>query len=159
MGIEEITEFLKMCDLFCELSNNELRSIADLCQIEEFEAGDKIYEQGSIGTKLYVLATGRVTLERKFDLGGIRKAKINVFSLIERANRRVMGSWYTLIGKEHVHMCSAICEKPTRIVSMHCSDLRDTMVKDSKIRIKILEKLVLLLRDRLISSYEAIETL
>lgn len=96
---------------------------------------------------------------RMCDLYGTRKAKVNVFSLIEQANRRVMGSWYTLIGKQHVHMCSAICDKPTKIVSMRCSELRDTMVKDSKIRIKILEKLVLLLRDRIISSYDAIETL
>ncbi|HUT43790.1 MAG TPA: hypothetical protein VMW95_05585 [Desulfobacterales bacterium] len=159
MSLEEITEILRMCDLFCELSDNELRSIANLCQIEKFEAGDKIYEQDSIGTKLYFLAKGRVTLERKIDLYGTRKAKVNVFSLIEQANRRVMGSWYTLIGKQHVHMCSAICDKPTKIVSMCCSELRDTMVKDSKIRIKILEKLVLLLRDRIISSYDAIETL
>jgi len=159
MNLEKITKILRMCDLFGELSDNELRSIANLCQIEEFEAGDKIYEQGRIGTKLYILAKGRVALERKIDLGGTRKAKINVFSLIEQTNRRVMGSWYILIGKQHVHMCSAICEKPTKIVSMHCSDLRNTMVKDLKMRIKILEKLVLLLRDRIISSYEAIETL
>ncbi len=158
MSIEEINEILRMCELFCELSDNELRSIAKLCQIEEFEAGDKIYKQGVLGTKLYILARGRVALERKIDLGGTRKAKVIVFSLIEQANRRVMGSWYTLIGKQHIHMCSAICEKPTKIVSMRCSDLRNTMVKDSKIRIKILEKLVLLLRDRIISSYEAIET-
>ena len=159
MGIAKVTEVLRMCDLFCELSDNELRSIANLCQVEEFKAGDKIYEQGSIGSKLYILATGRVTLERKIDLDATRKAKVNVFSLIEQANRRVMGSWYSLIGKQHVHMCSAICDKPTKIVSMRCSELRATLVKDSKIQIKILEKLVLLLRDRIISSYEAIETL
>ena len=159
MGIEKITDVLRMCDLFCELSENELRSIANLCQVEAFEAGDLIYEQNNVGTKLYILAAGRVTLERTIDLGGTRKAKVNVFSLIEQANRRVMGSWYTLIGKRHDHMCSAVCEKPTKMVSMQCSDLRDTMVKDSNIRIKILEKLVLLLRDRIISSYEAIETL
>lgn len=159
MSVEEITEVLRMCELFFELSDSELRSIANLCQMESFEAGDLIYEQNSIGTKLYILAKGHVTLERQIDLFNNRKAKVNVFSLIEQANRRVMGSWYTLIGKQHVHMCSAICEKPTKIVSVHCSDLRDTMVKDSNIRIKILEKLVLLLRDRIISSYEAIETL
>jgi len=159
MDIEKITEVLRMCDLFCELSDNELRSIANLCQVEEFKAGDKIYEQGGIGSKLYILATGRVSLERKIDLDATRKAKVNVFSLIEQANRRVMGSWYSLIGKQHVHMCSAICDKPTKIVSIPCSELRATLVKDSKIQIKILEKLVLLLRDRIISSYEAIETL
>jgi len=159
MSLEEITGILRKCELFCELSDNELRSIANLCQIEEFEAGSKIYEQDSIGTKLYILARGRATLERKIDLYGTRTAKVNVFSLMEQANRRVMGSWYTLIGKQHIHMCSAICDKPTKIVSIRCSELRDTMVKDSTIRIKILEKLILLIRDRIVSSYEAIETL
>jgi CRP-like cAMP-binding protein len=159
MGLEEIIEILKMSDLFCELSDRELQSIARLCRIEDFEAGDEIYQQGSIGTKLYILARGHVSLERKIDLGGTRRAKVNVFSLLERASRRVMGSWYTLIGKQHVHMCSAICEKPTKIVSVPCSDLRNAMVQDSMIRIKILEKLILLLRDRILSSYEALETL
>jgi CRP-like cAMP-binding protein len=159
MGVRKITEILRMCELFFELSDSELQSIANLCQMENFEAGDHIYEQNSIGTKLYILANGHVTLERQVDLFNNRKAKVIVFSLIEQANRRVMGSWYTLIGKQHIHMCSAICEKPTRIVSIHCSDLRNTMLKNSNIRIKILEKLVLLLRDRIISSYEAIETL
>jgi CRP-like cAMP-binding protein len=159
MRFDEIVEILRVCDLFCELSGNELLSIAQLCRIEEFETGHIIYQQDSIGTKLYILASGHVTLERKIDLGGTRKAMVNVFSLLERANRRVMGSWYSLIGKQHVHMCSAICEKPTRIVSIRCSDLRNTMVQDSVIRINILEQLVLLLRDRILSSYEAIETL
>ena len=159
MSLKEIMGILKMSDLFCELSEKELQSIAELCRIEEFEAGDIIYQQGSIGTKLYILDRGYVTLEREIDLGGTRKAKLNVFSLMEKASRRVMGSWYTLIGQQHVHMCSAICEKPTKIVSMQCSDLRNALIQNSTIRIKILEQLVLLLRDRIISSYEAVETL
>jgi CRP-like cAMP-binding protein len=159
MSHEEIIDILRMSDLFCELFDDELQSIAKLCRIEEFEAGNIIYQQGSIGTKLYILASGHVTLERMFDLGDTRKAKVSVFSLMERENRRVMGSWYALIGKQHIHMCSAICEKPTKIVSMRCSDLRDSLIQDSTIRIKILEQLVLLLRDRILSSYEAIETL
>jgi hypothetical protein len=56
-------------------------------------------------------------------------------------------------------MCSAVCEKPTKVISMRCSDLRETIIKNSTIRIKILEKLILLLRDRIYSSYGAIETL
>ncbi len=159
MSIEEITEILRMCELFSELSDNELGSIAKLGRIEKFEAGEKIYEQGSIGTKLYILSEGRVTLERRVDLGGVRVANITVFALRQQKNRRLMGGWCTLVGKQHVQMCSAVCEKPTRVISMRCSDLRETIIKDSTMRIKILEKLILLLRDRIYSSYEAIETL
>ncbi|MEA1948516.1 MAG: cyclic nucleotide-binding domain-containing protein [Thermodesulfobacteriota bacterium] len=159
MRIEEITEILRMCELFSELSDKELRSIAKLGRIEKFEAGEKIYEQSSIGTKLYILFKGHVTLERRVDLGGVREANVTVFTLRERANRRLMGGWCTLVGKQHVQMCSAVCVKPTQVISMRCSDLRETMIKDSNMRIKILEKLVLLLRDRIYSSYGAIETL
>jgi signal-transduction protein with cAMP-binding, CBS, and nucleotidyltransferase domain len=159
MSIEEITEILRMCELFSELSDKELRSIAKLGRIEKFEAGEKIYEQSSIGTKLYILFKGYVALERRVDLGGVREANVTVFTLRERTNRRLMGGWCTLVGKQHVQMCSAVCEKPTQVISMRCSDLRETMIKDSNMRIKILEKLILLLRDRIYSSYGAIETL
>ena len=159
MSIEEITETLRMCELFSELSDKELRSIAKLGSIEKFEAGEKIYEQSSIGTKLYILFKGHVALERRIDLGGVREANVTVFTLRERTNRRLMGGWCTLVGKQHVQMCSAVCEKPTQVISMRCSDLRETMIKDSTMRIKILEKLILLLRDRIYSSYGAIETL
>lgn len=159
MSIEKITEILRMCELFRELSDNELGSIAKLGRIEKFESGEKIYEQGSIGTKLYILSEGRVTLERRVDLGGVRVANITVFALKEQTNRRLMGGWCALVGEQHVQMCSAVCEKPTQVISMRCSDLRETMIKDSNLRIKILEKLILLLRDRIYSSYGAIETL
>jgi len=159
MSIEEITEILRMCELFGELSDKELRSIAKLGHIEKFKAGEKIYEQGSVGTKLYILSEGRVTLERRIDLGGVRAANITVFALKEQKNRRLMGGWCALVGEQHVQMCSAFCEKPTKVISMRCSDLRETIIKDSTMRIKILEKLILLLRDRIYSSYGAIETL
>jgi CRP-like cAMP-binding protein len=159
MGIEKITEILRMCELFSELSDNEMESIANLGHIEKFEPGEKIYEQGSIGTKLYILSQGRVTLERTVDLGGHRVANITVFALKEQTNRRLMGGWSALVGEQHVQMCSAVCEKPTKVISMRCSDLRETIIKNSTIRIKILEKLILLLRDRIYSSYGAIETL
>ena len=80
-------------------------------------------------------------------------------TLMERESRRVMGSWHTLIGEEHVHMCSAVCKKPTEIVSISCSDLGNAIIRESTVRLKILEQLVLLLRDRILSSYEAFEAL
>ena len=130
-----------------------------LCLSDIFTNCKKIYEQGSIGMKLYILFKGYVALERRIDLGGVREANVTVFTLRERTNRRLMGAWCTLVGKQHVQMCSAVCEKPTQVISMRCSDLRKTMIKDSTMRIKILEKLILLLRDRIYSSYGAIETL
>lgn len=159
MDVGEIAEILSKCELFSDLSDKEIRSIAKLGRIEKFKAGETIYEQGTLGAKLYILSQGQVSLERSADLGNARTANVTVFVLRERPNRRLMGCWGTLVGERHVQMCSAICDKPTKVVSLSCSDLRDVVYNDSTLRLKILEKLVLLLRDRIDSSYGAFETL
>ena len=84
---------------------------------------------------------------------------ITVYVLRERPLRRLMGCWCALIGEEHVQMCAARCDQPSQLFSIACSDLREIMAKNSNMRIKRLEKLVLILRERLISSYESMETL
>ena len=55
---------------------------------------------------------------------------------------------------------SLISEDSTQpVVSISCSDLKEVLDKNPMIRVKILEKLVLLLRDRIGTSYRAIESL
>lgn len=159
MDKKKVAEILKKCELFDELSDRDLQPIVDLGRIEKFKAGDTILEQGSLGTKIYILSKGQVSLERRADLAGNRSATVTVFVLKESPNRRLMGCWSSLVGEQHVQMCSAVCDKPTEVVAMPCSDLRAVIVQNSAIRIKILEKLVLLLRDRIDSSYGAFETL
>ena len=159
MESDEVIKTLRKCELFGELSDKELRHFAKLGSVQEYEAGDTIFEQGSIATKLFILSKGQVSLRRKLDLGNTRMAYATVYVLRERAHRRLMGGWYTIVGKQHVHMCSAKCDKQSKIVYIDCSEFRAIITKNLKIRKKILEKLVLILRDRIESSYEAMETL
>ena len=159
MESEEITSTLRKCELFNELSDEELSPIVKLGHMEEYKAGDTIYEGGSLGTKLYVLSEGLVSLYRKFKLDDSRMASTKVYVMRESPHRRLMGGWCTLVGEQHVQMCSAECDKPSKVIALGCSDLREIIVKNSKIHTKILEKLVLILRDRLESSYAAMETL
>jgi CRP-like cAMP-binding protein len=159
MEIDTIMKLLRKCEVFGELSDKELRSIAKLCKIEKFAVGDTIYSQGSRGEKLYVLAEGEVTLERTIDIGDLRKARIPVFTFRATPSRRLMGGWFALLGEQHLHMCTATCYRATTLVSIECPKLRDYIAKNVEIKAKILEKLVLLLRDRIDSSYKAMETL
>ena len=159
MDIDSIVTLLRKCEVFSELSEKELKSIAKLCKIEKFNVGDSIYSQGSLGEKLYVLAEGEVTLERTIEIGDIRKAKIPVFTFRATASRRLMGGWSTLLGEQHTHMCTAICHGPTTLIAMECSQLKKKIAGNLEIKVKILEKLILLLRDRIDSSYKAMESL
>lgn len=159
MGSDQIANTLRKCKLFNELTDEELSPIVKLGHVEEYRAGETIYEQGSIGTKLYILSEGLVSLHRKFKLDDSRMASTKVYVMRESPQRRLMGGWCTLVGEQHVQMCSAICDKPSKLISIRCSELREIIVENSKIYIKILEKLVLILRDRLESSYAAMETI
>ena len=159
METEKVAEALKKCELFTEFSEQELRAIAKAGHIERYKAGEIIYKQGSPGKKLYVLSEGQVSLERRVDLDDNRKANVTVFVLRERPHRRLMGGWSALVGAHHIQMCSAVCDKPVTVVTTLCSDLKEVMTENPAIRIKILEKLILLLRKRIDSSYGAFETI
>jgi CRP-like cAMP-binding protein len=159
MDSDIIRETFRKCELFAGLSDEELSPIIELASVEEHEAGDTIYEQGKFGTKLYCLSKGQVSLLRKFRLGDGATATSTVYILRETPLRRIMGCWCTLLGEEHIQMCAAKCDRPSKVVSMACSDLRKVFDKNPGIQTKILEKFVLILRDRLESSYAAMETL
>lgn len=159
MNTVNIIDIIRKCKIFNELSEQEILTIAKLGHIEKFQAGETVYKQGSLGTHLYVLSEGQVHLERKTDLSETRKANVTVFILREQPDRRLMGCWGELVGKRHVHMCSAICDKPTSVVSIPWADLKEVTTDNPILRLKILEKLILLLRDRIDSSYGAFETI
>ena len=159
MNTDEVIGVLRKCGVFAKLSDAELQSIARLGKIEKFKAGDTIYSQGSVGTQLFVLSEGQVSLERMIDLGGKRKATVPVFIQRESAFRRLMGNWPALVGVEHVQMCTAKCQKPTTVISMASSELNEVISREPATKVKILEKLVLLLRDRIATSYESMEAM
>ncbi len=159
MEIGKIVEIFKKCELFNHLNDDELFSIAKMGKIEDYNAGDEIFQQGNIGTKLYVLSKGNISLYRKIEMGPNRQGLVTVYEAREKSNRRLLGSWSALIGERHVLMCTARCEKASRVISISTEALRNFLNKDIELRVKILEKLIILLRDRLESSYSALQTL
>ena len=124
MELEKIVETLKKCELFNHLTDNELQSIAEMGKIEEYNPGDEIFKQGNIGTRLYILSEGLISLYRNIQLANDRKGIIAVYEAREKPSRRLLGSWSALIGEQHVLMCTARCEKPSRVISISTEDLR-----------------------------------
>jgi CRP/FNR family cyclic AMP-dependent transcriptional regulator len=159
MESSEIVTTLRNCDLFKHLDESELDALASLCTVEVHRAGGTIYSQGQIGDRLYILSKGQVSLHRDYKLSNLRTAHIAVYVLRETGNRRLIGGWCTLVGKEHVFLCSAECDKDSRLVVIDSRHVKSLMANNPDIRIKILETLVLLLRGRLESSYYSFESL
>jgi len=153
MVMQEIKNVLVSCEFFKGLEKSSIEKIADLCHVETYEPGRHVFHQGDFGEQLYIIAEGHVFLERAIDLGkGKGKAVIGILG-----KGRVFGCWSTLLDEPHNLMSSATCQKPTKIVTIKGSDLRNMMLDNAELGFKVLERLCFLLRDRIEGVYGAME--
>jgi CRP-like cAMP-binding protein len=153
MNSAEVHKAFEACDFFKGLGKSLLQEIAGLGRIEAYEPGQYIYRQGESGEWIYILAEGHVYLERALDLGP-RKGSVVVAML---GKGKVFGCWSTLLGKSHKYMCSAACDKRTRVIAVKGSELRAMMVRNPDIGFNVLENLCLTLRERIQGVYGAME--
>jgi len=151
----DITTILLGCDLFDALTRDEVAPLAGLCQVEHYEAGENVFTQGEEGTKMYIIDSGQVTLERTVDLGE-RTAIIPVTTL---GRGRAFGCWSSLLDRPHKLMSAAVCNTPTEIISVEGAVLRHAFQSNLEAGYKVLERLALLLGDRLRGVYGAMEKL
>jgi CRP/FNR family transcriptional regulator, cyclic AMP receptor protein len=153
MSHTEIEHILETCELFKGLKKSHIEQITGLCTEKQYEGGEYVFLQGDFGEHLYIIVEGHIFLERSIDLGN-RKGNVVIEAL---GKGRVLGCWSTLLGEPHILMSSASCQRPTKVLAIKGSDLRQMMIDSSKLGFNILERLFFLLRDRIQSAYGAME--
>lgn len=153
MDYLEIEQSLEKSELFRELEKPHIQKISALCRVEVYEAGQYLFQQGDLGEQICIIADGQVSLERTVDLGN-RKGNV-VIGILGKG--RFLGCWSTLLNAPHHFLSSALCRKPTRVLCMKGCDLRAMMVSNPLLGFRILERLCLLLRERMQSVYGAME--
>ena len=153
MEKNEMQAALAGCEFFKGLQAADLDKLIPLCRAKRYKSGEAVFTQGEIGEYLYVIVSGRVVLERAIDLG-IRKGSVTIEAL---EKDRVLGCWATLLGEQHVLMSSAICQKPSRLLTLRGADLRYLMHSNKDLGFNVMEKFCFLLRDRVQAAYGALE--
>lgn len=153
MDRTEIEDILQKSEFFKELEGDEIRRISDICQAEDYECGEYVFQQGDYGENIYVIVRGQVFLEVKTNIGA-RKGNVVISTL---GKGRVLGCWSTLLDDAHILMSSAVCQKPTAVIAIKGEDLRKIMVENRELGFHILERLCFLLRDRIQCAYGALE--
>ena len=153
MESTDIEQTLAGCELFKGLDQREIKNIAGICRVAAYKKEDLIYQQGDFGEHLYVIARGQVILERSVDMG-TRKGRIVIATL---GKGRVFGCWSTLLNEPHIMMLRTFCHTPATILELDGAKLRNLMTGDRRFGFRVLEKLCLLLRERIQSAYGAME--
>ncbi len=153
MDISEIKNTLENCEFFEGLEKSHIEKMASLCKAETYDTGEYVFQQGDFGEHIYVIAQGRIFLERSLDLG--TRSGSAIIGILGKG--RVFGCWSTLLGEPHNLMASASSEKGTTVLAMKGAELRQMMLNDMRLGFRVLERLCLLLRDRIQGVYGAME--
>jgi CRP/FNR family cyclic AMP-dependent transcriptional regulator len=153
MKSAEIEEILAGCELFKGLGQTEIRNIAEICQVNTYDKGALVYQQGDFGENIYIIANGQVVLERTIDMGS-REGRVVIATL---GRGRVFGCWSTLLNEAHIMMLRTFCQTPATILVLKGAELRKGMVSDTRFGFNVMEKLCFLLRERIQSAYGAME--
>ena len=153
MEKSEIVHVLEESEIFGALDKRDIQKIAGLCKVLTFEPGEYVFRQGDLGEDLYVIAEGRMLLERSVDLGSRKGSVVTGFL----GKGRVFGCWSSLLGEPHDLMSSATSSKRTKVVMMKGAGLREMMLRDRDLGFSILQRLCFLLRDRIRGVYTAME--
>jgi CRP-like cAMP-binding protein len=153
MEPSEIYQALERSEFFRGLQKSDIEKIASLCQVKAYEPGQYVFQQGEEGQNIIVIAEGKVALERTVELGS-RKGTILIGLL---GKGRVFGCWSTLIGEPHNLLSSASCQLPTKVLVLKGAALRDVMLQNTALGFRVLERLCLVLRDRIQAAYGAME--
>jgi CRP-like cAMP-binding protein len=155
MQTDDIHRILEACEFFKGLAAPQLAGIVPICRPCRFAAGETIYRQGGGGEEIFIIADGQVMLERAVSVGP-RKGTVPVAYL---GRGKIIGGWSTLLNEPHTLMLSAVCQRPALLLAIRGADLRERMTRDIGLGFRILEKLCLLLRERVQVTLGALDNL
>jgi len=147
---------LRTCELFHTLSDAEMQSLAGLLaegvQVESYAAGDHVFDQGELSSKLFVIASGQVVLQRTVNMGG----KTGTLPLGILGRGRAMG-WSALLYGPRYCTASAICQKPSEIVAIEGARLREVLEQRPRMGFKVMDRLASMLGERLKAAYSTMD--
>ena len=152
----EIIEGLRTCELFALLNEEEMQrlttSLPTACEAESYQAGDHIFEQGGHSARLYIIVDGQVLLQRSVNIGD----KEAMWPLGLLGKGRAMG-WSALLYGPRYLTASAICRRPTRVISIEGTSLRSVLEKQPGVGFKVMDRLACMLGERLRTAYNTLE--
>jgi len=140
-----LTDTLRRFDIFEGFTDEELAQIVALCREESYDDGDLIFAEDAPAEKLYLILEGKVSLEKRVQLGQSgtrRRATVSVVGADQ-----AMG-WSSLIAP-HFYTSSGICLEPTRVLVINGEELRQFMARDPAAGYQIMDKTASIVKTRL----------
>ena len=137
---------LRETDIFAGLSDESLFKIAELCTLDNFDAGELCAIEGEKTEKVLIVNNGKVDINMKVTTGMFTHT-LTVATL----TRGKICVWAGLI-PPHLLTASVKCDEATQIINLTASDLKNLFLENPKIGCAIMENLTVVMNSRLRAS-------
>lgn len=142
------TEDLARFDLFADLPETALERILSLAQPEEHPRDAMIFSEGQSAEKLYLILRGKVSLEKRVQLGKTGTPRQAVIG--------IAGPWHAIgwssLVPPYAYTSSGLCLEDTAVLAIQGEALRELMTAEPEIGFKICHRVASTVRGRMVSA-------
>ncbi len=140
-----MTEILGQFDLFADLSDETLTEITHLGREEIHTEGTTLFSEDSSAEHLYLILDGKVSLEKRVQLGRTGTPRRAVISAVGPGS--TIG-WSSLV-PPYEYTSSGICLEETKILSIPGTKLRALMADQPELGFIICQRVASIIRQRM----------
>ena len=152
LDITKCVRNLRDVRLFQDLSEEQLASIAGLCELVIKVRGDFIAREGAPAESVYILLTGEVTIAKQLRLPQVTQARLEdrVLTRLSSEGRPPLGE--TLLVGQTVRTTTIKCASGCVLYKLNAQRLRALLLAEPVIGLPVYRRLSELLHERLQSS-------
>jgi signal-transduction protein with cAMP-binding, CBS, and nucleotidyltransferase domain len=100
-------EFLKKIEIFKGLNTSQLSDILHFCSEVKFQKDDKIFSEGEIASRLWIVVEGRADI--RFDVPGHPSSKLHTIEAIDDDNTEARTLGWSCFVPPYKYRLSAYC--------------------------------------------------
>jgi signal transduction histidine kinase len=137
-------EVLSQYEPFETFTDQELEQIIPLCHEMTSVEGQRILVEGQQAKRLVVVKQGKLSLEKKLQLGRGAKTRLATVGYVGPGKT---AGWSTLV-PPHVYTSTAVCTEPTQLIAVDGPALRQVAQQSPEIGIKLMSLVSTLIKRR-----------
>jgi len=140
-----VIEYLKNNIFFEGLTHEDLDHVSKLCSLEEFSKGDRIFSEGAVGDKFYIIVSGGIRIEKEIPRAGPETLRVL---------KPGEGFGEMALVEEMPRSASAVADEDSQLVSIGKADLDRLFSQNSSVAVKMLTTFCKTMSSRLRESSE-----
>jgi signal transduction histidine kinase len=141
-------ETLENFELLAGLPRDALAEVARLADEESYASGDVLFSEGNPAHRLYLILSGKISLEKRVQLGRTGTAR--------RATTDVAGAWQAIgwssLVAPYIYTSTGVCLEDTRVLAIPGEGLLQLMARQPAIGYELISRVASIVRARLTST-------